>query len=218
MNMLKRFATVVPVIALLAMPLVGCSGGGGNNLSNNTFTTSASSDGGTPSVPQSTPVEAAGTTLVQVERLARPAINEGLLLTNDFLNAFNAIPPSQDAAALQGPVGAQVVAVLTAVGNTTTNINALVNALIPDVMRIDTTIPSTYAGGVTFTGAPFTSDIATIPSGGRLILDDVIDITLKLVLRNAAASDNINYDATPGNPGTGHQPLSTSFPYLAPPN
>ena len=29
----------------------------------------------------------------QVERLGRPGINEGLIVTNDFLNAFNSIPP-----------------------------------------------------------------------------------------------------------------------------
>ena len=28
---------------------------------------------------------------VQIERLARPAINEGLVITNDYLNAFNSI-------------------------------------------------------------------------------------------------------------------------------
>ena len=33
---------------------------------------------------------------VQIERLGRPAINEGLVITNDYLNAFNSISPSQD--------------------------------------------------------------------------------------------------------------------------
>jgi hypothetical protein len=35
-------------------------------------------------------------TWVQVERLGRPAINEGLFVTNDFLNAVNSISPDQD--------------------------------------------------------------------------------------------------------------------------
>lgn len=220
MQFIKRFS-VVPVLALLVM-LVGCGGGGGSTVNNNNSSTiTATNPSGQPpgvAVPVNAPVIAANTTLTQTERLGRPAINEGLVLTNDFLNAFNSIPPSQDAAALSGPVGAQIVAVLTAVGNTQTSIGALVNALIPDVMRIDTKITSGYTGGVTFVGAAFTTDIASIPSGGRLILDDVIDITLRLVLRNPAATDNINYTATPGNAATGHQPLSTSFPYLAPAN
>ena len=55
-----------------------------------------------------------GTSWVQVERLARPAINEGLFVTNDFLNAVNSIRPDQDGAALVGPVAAEAVATLQA--------------------------------------------------------------------------------------------------------
>src|SRR5439155_11261900 len=53
--------------------------------------------------------ESMGTTWVQGERLARPAINEGLFVTNDFLNAVNSISPDQDGAALVGPVAAEAV-------------------------------------------------------------------------------------------------------------
>ena len=35
---------------------------------------------------------------VQVERLARPAVNEGLVRTNGFLLAFNGITPATDGA------------------------------------------------------------------------------------------------------------------------
>src|SRR5687768_6330420 len=63
------------------------------------------------------PPPPAMTTFVQVERLARPAINEGLILTNDFLNAFNSIPPSADLSDAAAPVRAEAVATLMAVGN-----------------------------------------------------------------------------------------------------
>ena len=42
----------------------------------------------------------------QIERLARPAINEGLVRGNDNLNAFNAVPPTADLT----PVAAAVIA------------------------------------------------------------------------------------------------------------
>jgi len=202
------------ILALLAV-LAGCNNGGTTNQT--TTTVANANTAGTP--PQvNPPVVAASTTVTQVEQLARPAINEGLLLTNAFLNAYNSIPPSQQATALGGPVGTELQNVLKALGNTASNIAAIAGALIPDEMRIDTTITSGYAGGVTFTGAPFSSDISSIPAGGRLIMDDVIDITLKLLTHNPAATDNVNYAANPGNFATGHQPLSTTFPYLAPPN
>src|ERR1043165_94130 len=94
-----------------------------------------------------------GTTWVQVERLGRPAINEGLFVTNDFLNAVNSIRPDQDGAALVGPVAAAAVATLPALGQIGTA-NAVtppqpgdvVAALIPDVMRIDTTLPAIPLG------------------------------------------------------------------------
>ncbi|MGB3516117.1 MAG: DUF4331 family protein, partial [Elainellaceae cyanobacterium] len=38
----------------------------------------------------------------QVERLARPAVNEGLIVTNDFLNTLNSVDPTFEAAALAG--------------------------------------------------------------------------------------------------------------------
>ncbi len=208
---LARLTAAIPVLALVVV-LNGC----GSSASNNVQSSSNRASVGT--APVSAPVQAQTTTLTQVERLARPAINEGLLITNAYLNAYNSIPPTQDAAALAGPVGTEVVSVLTAVGNTQAFIAADVNALIPDVMRFDTTITSGYAGGVTFQGAAFTTPIASIPSGGRMLLDPVVSITLALVSRNPVASDNVTYQGQPGNPAQGHQPLSTQFPYLAPAN
>jgi Domain of unknown function (DUF4331) len=208
MKSLIRNLSVAASTLGLAAVLAGCSSGGG---SAGTLPIPAGS------LPNPAPVVAASTTLTQVERLARPAINEGLLITNDFLNAFNAIAPTSDAAALGTAVGTEIVATLTALGNDQAAIGAIVNAFVPDVMRIDTTITSGYPGGVTFTGAAFTSNIASIPSGGRLILDDVIDITLTVLTHAAITSDNVSYDGG-GNVGQGHTALSTSFPYLAPPH
>src|ERR1043165_254110 len=95
-----------------------------------------------------------GTTWVQGERLGRPAINEGPLVTNDYLNAVNSIRPDQDGAALVGPVFAEAAATLGALANIGTAFAGtppaagdVVTALIPDVMRIDTTIASPVGTG-----------------------------------------------------------------------
>lgn len=204
-NWFKSLATTAGTFALVTL-LAGCTGS--SPVAPNPSTPLA--------IEPAVPAQAAGTTLVQSERLGRPAINEGLLITNDFLNAYNSIPPSSDVTALTTtPVGTEAIATLTALGNNAAQTNAIVAAFIPDVMRIDTTIVSTYAGGVTFTGAPFTSDIATIPTGGRLLADDVIDITLAVLTHAAITTDNVSYQGG-GNVGQGHSPLSTTFPYMAP--
>ena len=155
---------------------------------------------------------------VQVERLARPAINEGLILTNDFLNALNSVGPDFEAAALAGqqpaadiagPIVAQAKQTLLAVGNSEERANALLGAFLPDVMRIDTSGPSGYANDLNAKGSPVR---------GRLLEDDVVDITLSVLTDGAIPSDNVSYEGTPGNPSQGHDPLESAFPYLALPN
>ncbi|MBW4692411.1 MAG: DUF4331 domain-containing protein [Lyngbya sp. HA4199-MV5] len=154
----------------------------------------------------------------QVEQLARPGINEALLRTNALLNAYNSVGPDFVAAALAGqqpaaniaaPIVTEAKQTLLAVGNTDARANALLGAFLPDVMRIDTTGASGYANDLNAKGSPVR---------GRLLKDDVIDITLSVVTNGAIASDNVSYDGAPGNPSQGHNPLVPAFPYLALPN
>jgi hypothetical protein len=154
----------------------------------------------------------------QVERLARPIINEGLVFTNDFLNTLNSVTPDFEAAALAGqqpaadaaaPIVAEVKQVLMAIGNNEARANALIQAFLPDVMRIDTTGPSGYGNALNASGSPIR---------GRLLLDDVFDITISVLTNGAITTDNVSYEGAPGNPAQGHDPLDTSFPYLAPAN
>ena len=164
---------------------------------------------------------------VQVERLGRPAINEGLFVTNDYLNAVNSITPEQDAGALVGPVFAEAAATLGALANIGTALGAtppaagdVVAALIPDVMRIDTTITSAgsaYANGAVAVGT------TVRPVAGRKLEDDVIDITYQVLTGKAGLGDGVPYTrpaAGPGstNPAIGHKPLVATFPFLATPN
>ncbi|MEO0491510.1 MAG: DUF4331 domain-containing protein [Cyanobacteria bacterium J06659_2] len=154
----------------------------------------------------------------QVERLARPAINEGLIVTNDFLNTLNSVGPDFEAAALArrqpaaraaAPIIAEAKQTLLAIGNSDDRADALLGAFLPDVMRIDTTGPSGYANALNDNGSPIR---------GRLLKDDVVDITLSVLTNGAITTDNVSYEGTPGNPAQGHQPLAPAFPYLAPPN
>jgi Domain of unknown function (DUF4331) len=156
-------------------------------------------------------------TYTQVERLGRPGINEALILTNDYLNALNSVGPDFEAAALKGeepaagiagPIVGEAIATLKAVGNDDERALALVKAFLPDVMRIDTSQPSGYANELNAVGSPIR---------GRLIMDDVIDITLSVVTHGGITGDNVSY-AGPNAGGSAHQPLLQEFPYLANPN
>jgi len=179
----------------------------------------------------------AGTNYVQVERLGRPAINEGLFVTNDFLNAVNSISPSQDGGALVGPVFAEAAATLGALANIGTAFAAtppaatdVVAALIPDVMRIDTTIASpvgvaAYANGAVAVGT------TVRPIAGRKLEDDVVDITYQVLTGVSGLGDGVPYTrpaSGPGstNPAIGHKMLhgqsaangTATFPFLAAPH
>lgn len=147
---------------------------------------------------------------VQIERLGRPAVNEGLVLSNANLNAFNSIPPSLDGrsdiaavAAVQGEavtVLSVVRAIGVAAGQTPPLTTDVAGQFLPDVTRIsvdDAHYLSTgpYSGGFV-ANADRTSNSrqgevgytaclggAGFPllCGGRKIRDDVIDVTLSYI-------------------------------------
>ncbi|MBE9122757.1 DUF4331 domain-containing protein [Tychonema sp. LEGE 07199] len=148
----------------------------------------------------------------QFERLARPAINEGLVVTPAFMEAFNSISPKLDLSAAAAPVRQEAVATLNAVdlldGSDNVDPNAIAQAFLPDVMRIDTTKPSGYGSATNAQGSLI---------GGRMLMDDVIDITLGALV-GSPVGDNVSYNGTPGNAAQGHKPLEPNFPYLALPN
>lgn len=172
-----------------------------------------------------------GPDAIQVERLARPAINEALLISNDFLNAFNMIPPSADLSAAAAPVLAEAVTVLDAFDQIDEkediSIEAVTTAFLPDVMRIDTRVD--IGPGKTAYNADVSGDKGML-TGGRKIEDDVIDITLSLLVAGdptgMTVKDNVSYDGKSGNSAQpGHRRLyrqsspkgAASFPFLARP-
>ncbi len=145
----------------------------------------------------------------QVERLGRPAINEGLIVSNNLLNTFNSVPPTVDLSPAAGPIGAEAARTLKALGNNDERTKALLTAFLPDVLRIDTTGNSGYGNALNAKGSPIR---------GRMLKDDVIDTTLSVLTNGAVKGDNVSYEGTGGNPAQGHKPLEANFPYLALPN
>lgn len=152
---------------------------------------------------------------VSVERLARPGINELLVISNNAKATLNAIGPDFEAAALAGrqpqasaaaPIVGEVARVLGALGNDAQRTNVLLGAFLPDVMRIDTQRVSGYGLFQNRNGSP--------ASGSRLG-DDVVDVSLSVLTNGAVTTDNVSYEGTPGNPAQGHDPLCPNFPYLA---
>ncbi len=238
-------------------------------------------------VPTTTPPV---TTYRQVEHLARPGINEALLITNDFLNGYNATAPAYTgvpAATLTAIIneaktvlkaiylgsclingaapGGNVLtaatgvkpagitchaigpaiwtenalatgATLTAASQTAAQAyaDAVFGLFVPDVMRIDTAITSTYfnlcGAGV---GAPGLC-------GGRQLNEDTIDVTYNFLIAgalisgntndqfHALISDGVNFSTTvsplsfmtadPANVNQGHPQVSATFPYSAAPH
>ena len=167
---------------------------------------------------------------VQVDRKGRPLINEALVLNNDFLNAFNTISPDLDLSDAAAPVRGEMITTIKALdmadGVSNVNANAVETALLPDVMRIDTTIP----GDLTTAAYTRAFNSQGAPIGGRKLEDDAWDLTSKLVI-GTTTPDNVPYNrpaAGPGssNPAIGHQLLNAQatprgaavFPYLAPAN
>lgn len=184
-----------------------------------------------------------GVSFRQVEQLARPAINEGFLFTNSFLNTYNAVGPAFIAAALANPAGPEgqaaapvlaqaqtVIGLIIGVPGQTgaiTTTAAAVGAFLPDVMRINADLAIPVATPA-YSLANLNTSLS--PIAGRKLTDDVVDVTYQALLDAipAAGTDNVPYYAPPGNtnPNIGHNRLNgqgadfgtATFPFLAPAN
>ncbi len=173
----------------------------------------------------------------QIERLGRPAINEGLVLSNKSLNAFNSVKPTQDLSATDvlAEAGAVLGILARTGGQPADHVTKVVNGFLPDVLRLDVSkdIP---VGSVGYAGDFVINDLgAPMLTGGRKIEDDVIDITLTYLVFGADGllgsdptkklGDNVSYAGVAGNISQGHSLLyqqtehggPAKFPFLAKP-
>lgn len=146
---------------------------------------------------------------MQTEQLARPAVNEALVISQPTYALYNRIMPTSTNNPQIAPIAREATTVLRALGNSNARINSIFGAFLPDVMRIDTTQPSGFANALNAKGSPIR---------GRLLSDDVVDIAFTVLTNGAVTTDNVSYEGTPGNSAQGHDPLVPSFPYLALPN
>jgi hypothetical protein len=143
----------------------------------------------------------------QVQRLGNPLVSEVLLDKRDHA-IHGSIGPDQDAT-LVAPL---VVNFMTTVaGRDPAYIQAIAPALIPDVLVVDTSKDPSTAGwlSTTLSGG----------YGGRTLQDDVVDQALTAVFGSALGdAAHATPELTTDNVAFDSPNVTTSFPYLAPPN
>ena len=173
--------------AIVALAIVGCGGSGSGK-----------------------------TQFTQIDRLARPAVNE-LFATaeNNRHLTNNMIAPKDDATQIANDIDFFMT---HAAGRSQATTDALKSVLVPDVLVADMsqTTPA-YLGVETggATGGKF---------GGRALTDDVIDISLGAVFGNTISALGLAPDdgkeiatLTSDNVDASGKHFSNTFPYLGPP-
>jgi hypothetical protein len=147
----------------------------------------------------------------QLQRLGNPLVSEVLLAKRSH-PTHGSIGPDQDASL----VAPEVVDFMTTVaGRDPAYINAVAPALIPDMLIVDTSKDPSSSPVGWLTWLPQLGS----GYGGRQLSDDVVDLALTAVFGSALGdaahatpeltTDNVSFDSPA---------VTTTFPYLAPPN
>jgi hypothetical protein len=146
----------------------------------------------------------------QVQRLGNPLVSE-VLLSKRSHPTHGSIGPDQDATL----VAPEVVDFLTTVaGRDPAYIQAIAPALIPDVLVVDTSKDPTGPSGW-LTWLPQLGD----GYGGRKLTDDVVDLALTAVFGDALGdAAHATPQLTTDFVGNDSPNITSTFPYLAPPN
>jgi hypothetical protein len=153
----------------------------------------------------------------QVQRLGNPLISEVLLQKRDH-PTHGSIGPDQDAALVAPLALAFLTGPGSVAGRSSDYANVLGSVLIPDMLIVQTDKDPATAAWLNWVGiAPLTNGW-----GGRNLQDDVVDLALLAAFgdpfgadpggatgKEALTTDNVAFDS----PG-----VTTTFPYLAPPN
>ena len=142
--------------------------------------------------------------LVQVDRMATPAVNTALIPFPDK-NKYNASTPVDDAA---GKFAADIVGTLEALGTNAANIGVLASIAVTkgDYLRLNLNTPNASLG----VGEKFTSATYTGFPNGRRPGDAVIHTLLYFITNQAVVNgDNVNENDVP---------FGTMFPFFAPPH
>jgi Domain of unknown function (DUF4331) len=141
--------------------------------------------------------------LVQVDRMATPAVNTALI-PFPRKNEYNASTPIDDAA---GRFAGSIVGTLTALGTNATNIGILANVAVVkgDYLRLNL---STRNASVGF-GENITTPNYTGFPNGRRPGDDTINTLLFFITNQSTIQEAVNHNDVP---------LGSTFPFFAPPN
>ena len=141
--------------------------------------------------------------LVQVDRMATPAVNTALI-PFPRKNEYNSATPVDDAA---GRFAGDIVATLKALGTNVTNIGILANVAVTqgDYLRLNLNTTNTSVGA----GEKVTTPGYTGFPNGRRPGDDTIDTLLYFITNQTLLTgDNVNSNDVP---------LGGSFPFFAQP-
>ena len=142
--------------------------------------------------------------LVQVDRMATPAVNT-VLIPFARKNEYNAATPRDDA---NGLFANDIVSTLTALGTNAANIQTLASVAVTngDYLRLNLSTPNNSVG---FGERATTPGYTGFPNGRRPG-DDTIDVLLYFVSNQGLTlGDNVNSNDVP---------LGTTFPFFALPN
>ena len=142
--------------------------------------------------------------LVQVDRMATPAVNTALI-PFPRKNEYNAATPLDDA---NGLFAGDIVGTLTALGTNSTNIGILASVAVAhgDFLRLNLSTPNPSLG---FGERATTPGYVGFPNGRRPG-DDTIDVLLYFITNQAITQgDNVNSNEVP---------LGAAFPFFARPN
>jgi len=141
--------------------------------------------------------------LIQIDRMATPAVNTALIPFADK-NEYNSSTPVDDAA---GKFAGDIVGTLTALGTDATNIGILASVAVAhgDYLRLNLATPNASVGF----GERITTPGYTGFPNGRRPGDDTIDTLLYFIANQTPIGDGVDSNDVP---------LLDSFPYFAPPN
>lgn len=140
--------------------------------------------------------------LIQVDRMATPAVNTALI-PFPRKNEYNASTPVDDAA---GRFAGDIVATLQALGTNAPNIGILANVAVVngDYLRLNLSVPN---GSVGFGQNVTTPGYTGFPNGRRPG-DDTIDTLLFFIANQTPIGDSVNSNDVS---------LPSTFPFFAPP-
>ncbi len=184
----RRFA-LAAAVAAVTLAAAGCSD---NN-----------NDGTGPTTPRM---------FNQVQRLGNPLISE-VLLSKRSHGVHGALGPDQD-----GIVAPEILSFLTGpnsvAGRSADYAAFLGSVLLPDMLIVQTDKAANTAGYLSWALAD--------GFGGRLLTDDVVDLSLSAVFGDPLGKDPAGAQGkealTTDNVGFDSPAVTTTFPYLAPPN